>query len=217
MSDDASQAPSMSSFHGPALERHKRIFQSLPPLNSAEYLALLKTASASALPAEVLVRVFQKLGYAGRAAEATFDRLLTKNETYGYLQPLHRMAENRIMDRDWFDAEYLVGESISFIALALAGPQGKGADRAWLSFLRQRLEDAYRNLNGRRGERQDPERIDPRTDPETGAVLDPTEGDTALHAPWHGRVQPDLIPWLEAFMRRSIASITQKEIREVGL
>ena len=217
MTDDAPQQLPTNVPPEPPHERNERIFQALPPLNSPAYLALLKTAAASELPPGVLVRAFRELGCTGRAAEATLDRLLTKNETYGYLQPLVRMAERRVADRDWFDADYLVGESISVIALALAGPQGKGADLAWVSFLHQRLEDAYRNLNGRRNERQDPERAEPRPDPETGAVLDPMESDAVLHGPWHGRVEPNRVQWLEEFARRSMARVAHRQTREVGL
>lgn len=216
MYDDASYPPTDAPPE-PAHARNERIFQSLPPLNSPEYLSLLKTASASDLPAEVLVRAYQELGYFGRAAEATLERLLTKNQVYGYLRPLLRMAQRRVMDRDWFSASDLFDESISVIALALAGPQGKGAHRAWLSFLQQRLEDAYRSLNGRRNERQDPERCDPHVDPETGEEIDPMESAAVLEAPWHGRVDRDRVGWLEQFMKRSMARIRHREIREVGL
>lgn len=217
MSDDASQSSRASAPPAPAYERHEQIFQSLPPLGSQDYLDLLRTASAADLPAEVLVRAFQALGCTGRAAEATLGRLLTQNATYGYLTPLRRMAEQRVSARDWFDADYLVDETIGVIWKALAGPQGKNAHRAWLSFLKQRLEDAYRNLNGRRNERRDRERAEPRLDPESGNELDPLESEAALDAPWQGRLGPDVEEWFETFARRSIARIQHAQIREVGL
>jgi hypothetical protein len=217
MSDDAPQHRSTSAPPEPAHERNERIFQSLPPLNSGEYLALLKTASAAELPAEVLVRAFQELRCTGRAAEATLARLLTQNERYRYLTPLLRLAERRVRARDWFDAGYLFDEAISVIARALAGPQGRNAHQLWISFLRQRLEDAYRNLNGRRNERQDPERAESRVDPATGVEFDPLESEAALEAPWQGRLGPDGVEWLEGFMRRSMARIEHAETREVGL
>lgn len=217
MSDDASQLRPTSAPPEPAFERNERIFQALPPLNSQEYLDLLRTASAAELPAEVLVCAFQALGCTGRAAEATLERLLTQNARYGYLRPLWRLAERRVMARDWFDAGYLFDEAISVIWKALAGPQGKTAHRAWLRFLQQRLEDAYRNLNGRRNERQDPERTEPRLDPDTGTELDPLESEAALDAPWQGRVGPDVEEWLESFARRSMARIRHAQTREIGL
>lgn len=217
MSDDASQHRPTSAPPEPAEERNERIFQSLPPLNSQEYLDLLKTASATELPAEVLVRAFQELGCTGRAAEATLGRLLTQNARYGYLTPLRRLAERRVTARDWFDAGYLFDETISVIWKALAGPQGKNAHRAWMSFLKQRLADAYRSLNGRRGERRDPERAESRLDPHTGMELDPLESEAALDAPWQGRVGPDVAEWLESFARRSMTRIEHAQTREVGL
>src|SRR5690349_1227070 len=104
MTDDASAQRPTTTSPETAYERHERIFQSLPPLGSQDYLDLLKTASATELPAEVLVRAFQSLGCTGRAAEATLGRLLTQNATYGYLTPLRQMAERRVTARDWFDA-----------------------------------------------------------------------------------------------------------------
>jgi hypothetical protein len=217
MSDDAFERGPISTPSEPAYERNERIFQSLPPLSSQEYLDLVRTAPAKDLPAEVLVRAFQALGCAGRAAEATLGRLLTQNEMYGYLKPLWLMAERRVTARDWFDAAYLFDETISVIWKALAGPQGKNAHAAWLKFLKQRLEDAYRNLNGRRNERQNPVRSEPTFDADTGVELDPLVSEAALDAPWQGRVGPDVVEWLESFMRRSMARIRHTEIREVGL
>jgi hypothetical protein len=216
MSDDAAQPDSTSTPPEPPHPRNERIFQSLPPLNSREYLALLKTASATELPAEVLVRAFRTLGCAGPAAEATLARLLTQNARYGYLKPLQRMAERRVTRRDSFSAADLFDQTIGFIWQALAGPQGQGAHLAWIKFLQQRMEDAYRSLNGRRNERQGPEVVEPRLDPDTGVELDPLESEAALDAPWQGRVGPDVVEWLESFMRRSLARIQHRQIREVG-
>lgn len=217
MSDDASLHRPTSTPPESAYERHERIFQQLPPLGSQEYRNLLKTATAAELPAEVLVRAFQALGCTGRAAEATLRRLLTQNARYGYLKPLKRMAERRVMPRDWFSADDLFDQTIGFIWRALAGPQGKNAHLAWHSFLEQRLYDAYRSLNGRRNERQDPERAEPRLDPDTGLELDPLESEAALDAPWQGRVGPDIEEWFESFARSSMERIRHDKIREVGL
>ena len=196
-------------------ERNERIFQSLPRLGSDEYMDLLKRASASELPAPVLVRAYRQLRL-GRAAEATLGRLLTNDEKYGYLRPLRKMARRRVSSRDWFDADYLVDQTISELTLALAGPRGEGAHEHWLSFLSHRLEDAYRSLNGRRRERQDPPRADPRPDPETGRWSEPADDADALHAPWHGRVGPSNEEWLEAFIMRTLATIADDRIRQVA-
>ena len=217
MSDATPQRWSTNAPSEPIAERNDRIFRSLPPLDSPEYLSLLNTASAAELPAGVLVRVYRSLGGRGRAAEATLRRLLTQSEHNQYLLPLVQMAERRLSARDWFGLDDLVTDAVTRIGLALAGPQGKGADTAWVSFLKQRLEDAYRALNGRRGERRDPERAKPHTDPRTGVTTDPMEGGAVQHAPWHGRVEPDKLVWLEKFMRRTMARVPDQKIREVGL
>ena len=196
-------------------ERNERIFQDLPKLGSDAYMDLLKRASASELPAPVLVRAYRQLG-PGRAADATLARLLTNDEKYGYLRPLRKMARRKVSSRDWFSANDLVDQSIGEIALALGGAHGEGAHEHWLSFLKQRLEDAYRSLNGRRRERQDPPRAEPHKDAETGRWTDPIDSTDALHAPWHGRVESNHEEWLEAFIMRTLATIADGRIREVA-
>ena len=196
-------------------ERNERIFQALPKLGSDAYMDLLKRASASELPAPVLVRAYRQLG-PGRAGEATLARLLTNDATYGYLRRLRQMARRKVSSHDWFDADYLVDEAIGEIALTLGGPRGEGADKHWVAFLKQRLEDAFRSLNGRRRERQDPPRAEPHEDPKTGRWSDPMESEDVLHAPWHGRVESDLEEWLEAFIVRTLATIADDRIREVA-
>src|SRR5688572_13210162 len=73
-------------------DRNEALFQALPPLDSADYLNLLKSATAKDLPAPVLVRAYRQIK-AGPAAEATLDRLLGFNEKYGYITPLYKMAK----------------------------------------------------------------------------------------------------------------------------
>jgi hypothetical protein len=197
-------------------ERNERIFQSLPSLSSPEYRELLKTASANDLPAPVLVRAFRQLR-TGRNADLTLERLLTTDSKYGYLRPLRRMARRRVSKNDWFSPDDLVDQSISFIAIALTGPQGENAHKYWVNFLKQRLEDAYRSLVGRRGERQDPPRIEHVVDPGSDDTREPWDRDDALPSPFHGRVAPDKLRWLESFIKRVLAKINDDRIREVAL
>jgi hypothetical protein len=205
------------------LERVERIFQTLPRLGTAEYLEHLKTASGAELPAEMLVRAFRELlsvpgeepGKLSRAAEATLERLVVSEQKYGYLRALRQKARAMVARNDWIDVEYLVDEAKGEIGLALAGPRGVGADRHWIAFQLQRLADAWRNLEGRRGNRE-PERVAPALDQETGEEIDPTDefaGDIALH----GNVSPDKEAWLESYVRRTWATIKEDRIREVAL
>ncbi len=196
-------------------ERNERIFQSLPSLSSVAYSDLLSSASANDLPAPVLVRAFRQIR-SGRNADLTLERLLTSDSVYGYLRPLRKMARRRVSKDDWFDADYLVDETLSFIAMALVGPQGENADKYWISFLKQRMEDAYRSLVGRRGERQDPPRVTSVANPDTDETREPWDRDDALPSPFHGSVAPDKIEWLESFIRRVLAKIKDDLIREVA-
>jgi hypothetical protein len=196
-------------------DRNERIFRSLPQLGSSEYMSLLKTATAGDLPAPVLVRAYRQLGQ-GAAAEATLARLLVSDD-YGYLRPLENLARRKVSNRDWFDAEYLVGETIGEIVLALPGPRGVGAEIHWAGFLRHRLIDAYRALNGRKLRRQDPPRVDVREDPESGQRVDPVNLAEDGAAPWHGRVKASDLEWLEEFIERTLNTIADQRIREVAL
>jgi hypothetical protein len=199
-------------------ERNERLFQALPPLDSPAYLTLLKTASARDLPAPVLVRAFRQL-VGTRGGEATLGRLLTTDATYGYLRPLRRMAEKLVKPgSDWFDPTYLVEHAVSFIAEALAGPRGEGADRAWHRFLRHRLIDAYRDLNGRENGRRDPPRFEPRRDPNTGMRQDPLELVDSDDAPLNGNVGSDSEGWLWNFVQRTLPTvIADPVVLEVAL
>lgn len=197
-------------------DRNERIYRSLPKLGSDEYMLLLRQASAADLPAPVLVRAYQQLGQ-GAPAEATLGRLLTNDETYGYLRPLRSMARRKVSSRDWFSADDLVDEAIGEIALALPLPRGAGADLYWISFLKQRLEDAYRSLNGRRRERQDPPRAESWVEPESGQTLDPLELAEDGVAPWHGRVKESDLEWLEDFVTRTLGAIMDERIRAVAI
>ena len=193
-----------------------RLYASLPPLNSDDFYQLVLNGREADLPAEVLVRALRELRV-GRTADAILTRLLSMATQYSYMRPLRGLARRRVQKSDWFDADYLFGQAVTTVGLALLGPQGAGADTAWIAFLAQRLEDAYRELNGRRDERADRDRVDAKIDPESGELHDPVDGPDAQPAPWHGRVAPDLVEWLEAFITRTVATIRDDRIRQVAL
>ena len=196
-------------------QRTDRIFRQLPPLGSPEYLSLLKTATARELPAEVLVRAYRQLKV-GTAAEQTLVRLVATNNKYGYLDALYKVARRRITDDDAYGVDDLVANAIGEIVIRLPDSAGAGAETAWVSFCRQRVVDAHRELVGRHGGRR-PRMLRPKVDRETQEELDPLEGPNVLSAPWHGTVGPDLEEWFDAFARRTFARIPDENIRTVGL
>lgn len=199
-------------------KRIDEIFDSLPALGSQAYLDLVRRAPASELPAQVLVRAYRQLPPESLEAEATLGRLLGQNDRDGYLTPLWRAATRKLSHRDWFAVEDLVSDTIVEIIDTLGGPRGKGADTAWISYLYQRLEDAYRRRVGRRRERQDDERAEPALN-ESGEyvdVLDTVSNEAAAEAPWHGRVESNDVVWLEEFIARVLARIPDDRIREVA-
>jgi hypothetical protein len=191
------------------------LFDKLPPLTSSDYIDELKTASAAELPAQVLVRAYRQLPKGSPAAEATLNRLLAMDDKYGYLAPLRKAAANRISDDDFFSEEDLVEETVREMAKALAGPRGKGADLYWIKFLYQRLEDGYRSLNGRRGERADPPKVR-RWENEEGKQVNPADEAARGEATWHGNIDGDNQEWIEDFVKRQIEKIAEPRIREVA-
>lgn len=196
-------------------QRIDRIFASLPPLDSSEYLDLLKTATAADLPAEVLVRAYRQLKR-GLAAEATLSRLVGTGKKYGYLDSLYSVAQSRLSRDEGRTLDDLVADAIGEIVVKLGGPQGANADKAWRSFCRQRLVDVHREQIGRHGERR-PKIVHAKRNEETDEEIDPMDGPDALHAPWHGTVRPNNEEWLRDFARRTFARIRDDNIRTVGL
>jgi DNA-directed RNA polymerase specialized sigma24 family protein len=194
--------------------RNEQIYNALPPLSSAEYMEKVKTASAAELPAPVLVRAYRQLK-SGPAADATLGRLLGYNAKYGYLTPLYKAAKRRISRHDAYGVDDLVHDTIGEIIDTLAGPRGEGAEKAWVSFLRQRMEDAYRKLVGRRGERR-PQLAEAVTDSETREEIDPIDAAGVTKAPWHGTIPSSQLEWLEAFIRRTFAKIADEQIRSIA-
>lgn len=201
----------------PDAQRFSRIFDALPPLGSPEYFEHIKQAPAAGLPPQVLARAYRQLPHDSAAAKATIGRLLDFEDRHGYLGSLQRAARRRISPHDWFDADELVLETIKEVYLNIGTPRGEGAELYWYAYLRQRLTDAYRSLNGRHNERRDPERAQPRVDQETGEEIDPVdEIDSAMSTAWHGNLDPDLTQWLEEFAARELAKISDGRIREVA-
>lgn len=202
----------------PDRKRVDELFNALPPLGSREYLEHVRHAPASELPAQVLVRAYRQLPPGSPEANCTLMRLVGNYDRDGYLAPLWQAAKHRLSDRDWFGAEDLFAQAIEEIVITLGGARGKGADTAWVSFLRQRLEDAYRTLVGRRGERQDVEKTEP-TQNEDGECIDALDGvpsDAAATLDWHGRVDGNDAEWLEGFIARELAKIPDETIRRVA-
>jgi DNA-directed RNA polymerase specialized sigma24 family protein len=195
-------------------ERNEELFQKLPPLDSQDYLMHLKSASARDLPAPVLVRAYRQLR-AGPAAEATLTRLLGHNEKYGYITPLYRAAERLVTRHDAYGVDDLVQDTIGRILDTLGGPQGEGADKAWVKYLRQRLIDAHREHVGRRNERR-PRRAEPVLDEETGEIHDPIDVAGVTRGPFQGNPEPNDLEWLEDFIGRTFSKIEDERLRQVA-
>lgn len=202
-----------------AANTFNRIFAALPPLTSPQYIELLETASAADLPAQVLARAYRHLCAAGceGAANATLARLVGSGGKYGYLASLRRLAFREVgRGQYWYDADDLMQAAVIEIVKTLPTPRGELAERAWVLFTHQRFQDGWRELNGRRGEKIRGVRAEPTVNRETGEVSDPVEETDGASAPWHVRAEASELPWLENFIRETVAKIADPLIRRVA-
>jgi hypothetical protein len=198
-------------------QRNERIYRSLPPLGSPTYLSLLKSATSAELPASVLVRAYRRL-HPSPAADATLERLVGHNDRYGYITALYTAARRRTERLDGYSPEDLVYDAIGEIVLTLAGPKGESAERLWVRYLFQCMEEAYRRLVGRFGDGP-PKRAEEASD-ERGNGYDPYRSIDAaggVAIPWQGRVTANNLEWLESFIERTTATIPDERIRAVAL
>ncbi|HTE45672.1 MAG TPA: hypothetical protein VK636_10545 [Gemmatimonadaceae bacterium] len=191
-----------------ATEQTELLFQSLPPLESPGYLALLKTATAGELPASVLARAYRRL-QVGSVADATLDRLVFQRNRHGYLNALYKAARQRRLRLGAYGVEDLEQNAIGEIVLTLAGQRGQRAERYWVGFLHDCVSQAYRGLVGRREQRLEA-RVDG-TPEEWESEIEP-----ARSIPWQGCVMPDRLERLEGFIARTIARIPKPRLREVA-
>jgi DNA-directed RNA polymerase specialized sigma24 family protein len=202
-----------------AADIFNRMFEALPPLDSAQYLELLENATAADLPAQVLARAYRHLCAAGceAAANATLARLVGSGGRYGYLASLRRLAFREVAcGQYWYDADDLMQAAIIEIVKTLPTPRGDLAERAWVLFIHQRFQDGWRELNGRRGEKIRGVRVEPTVDQGRGEVFDPIEETDGATAPWHVRAEASNLPWLDDFIRKTVAKIADPQMRRVA-
>jgi DNA-directed RNA polymerase specialized sigma24 family protein len=195
------------------------IFESLPPLDSPEYLALLTTSAATELPAQVLARVYRQLrrASADEVAQVTLSRLVANDDKYGYLRSIRLLAARRVArNQYWYEAEDLVQAAIAEVVKTLATQRGSLAETAWVLFCRHCFEDGWRVLNGRRGEKLRGERVEASPDEESEDVFDPVEETDGATAPWHVSAEESQLPWLEEFIRRTVSEFIDPLIRQVA-
>jgi len=201
------------------IDRFREVFDALPRLGSPEYLTYLETADVATLPAQVLVRAYRQLAQAGMedAAKSTLARLLGQEDRYGYLIPVRLFARDLLARGHYsFDEKELLYATVAEMVEVLPTPRGAMAETAWVTFCRQRLVDAWRQFAGRRGERVKPDRIEPSKDKDSGETLDPLDqiGESQVLTPV--RLSETEMPWLENFIRETVAKIEHPLTRAVA-
>lgn len=201
-----------------SVKPYEMIFAALPPLDSPEYLHLLDTATASELPAPVLAKSFRQLASAGvdAAARVTLERLVASRHREAYLLVVRKLARQQVARGQYaYDTEDLFQEAIKEIVKTLPTERGAFAEINWVTFCKHCFEDGWRNLNGRRGEKIRGERVEVVIDPGSGMESDPLEvADDSI--PWHVAMRQSKVPWLEDFVRRTIAEFKDPLMRRVA-
>lgn len=200
-------------------DRFREIFEKLPRLDSPEYLNHLETAESHELPAQVLVRAYRQLALAGKddLAKATLARLLGQEDRYGYLRPIRQFAKDLLVrGYYWFDEEDLLYASVLEIITVLSTARGVMAETAWVTFCRQRLVDAWRQLAGRRGERIRADRVEPVMVRDSEEIQDPLDQIDESQRLWPIPLRESKLPWLESFIQETIAKIEDPAIRAVA-
>jgi DNA-directed RNA polymerase specialized sigma24 family protein len=203
-------------------------FQALPALGSVEYLAYIDQALPADLPPEVLVRALRQLPAGSVAWQATLARLFRQREIAGaesrprsrprdlawdYLGPLVAYARRQARRGKRDDYGDLLQDALTQIVKVLPTRRGAFAERAWHSFCRRELSNAWRERYGRRGERF------PREEP-AGIGRTEKEADPFAHItvapPWHAVMQESNVRRIEEVAQQVVGVIQDKFVRSVA-
>ena len=198
---------------------YDQIFEALPPLISPEYLDHLQNATPEELPPQVLVRACRQLVAAGQeeVARKTLERLFLKQKgRFVHLEGLLYAAQTRVPpNQDWQDAEDLLQDTQIKILKVLPTKRGVLAEQAWKAFCYQCMIDAWRERQGRRGERIEPERVRLQKRPDSDDEVDPLEQAVGV-PPWQGMVGEDKSAWLENLVKNMLEQIPNPLVRAVA-
>lgn len=200
---------------GPLRRSIDDIFQALPPLNSEEYLAYIRSAPSTCLLPEVLVRAFRQIPPGSEASKATLDRLLKRHadDTWDYCGPMLAKAR-RLSNLPKHDSyEDLLQEAFQRILKVLLTDRGKFAENSWNAFSCRELSDAWRERYGRRGERFPLEQpFDVNEDDEDS---DPISRIAEAPA-WHANLNQTQVSLIEGVAQRVLGEIKDAFVRAVA-
>jgi hypothetical protein len=200
----------------PAEQSYEDIFQALPPLGSEEYVAHIRSAPASLLPAEVLVRAFRQLPAESEASLVTLQRLFQRRAdgSWDYLKPLVAYARRQSPKMKQDGYEDLLQDGMRSILETLPTSRGAFAEQSWHTFCRQQLVNAWRERYGRRGERLPLEEPFESTEDDSGSK---NPMDLVSRPPdWHAAVAPNQVAAIEKIAERVISQIPDEFVRSVA-
>lgn len=211
------------------LRHFETTYNALPPLDSEEFRALLRTAPRDDLPAQVLMRAYVELGGRGESATLILTRLLEAWDAHedpgphvkGYLAHVRSMTTRRCEDgpSPYPPSEYIreTGRQVLRALHAECKHSSKTGERCrvtnWYIFQEHRFQDALDKLDGKPnkndGVRPKVARLRALPHPKTGEPLVENLGGDG--APWHVAAGPtpadsdakDLLAFLRRELRRA--------------
>jgi hypothetical protein len=195
-------------------EQIQSAFATLPPLGSPEFIERVKTAQSEELPPEVLARAYRQLPAGCEASQITLKRLLnvSTNGQSEYLRPLISRARRLAGRRNPEDYKDYLQDTLTRILRLLPTDRGKYAEQSWHAFCIARAKDAWRERNGRRGERKSLENeLDENSVGENGKFPG-----FSNRADKRGFVPPDQVERIESVRKRVLSGIRDSFIREVA-
>lgn len=195
-------------------ERIQSVFATLPPLGSPEFIEHVKTARSEGLPPEVLARAYRQLPAGCEASKVTLKRLLNVNANgqSEYLRPLISRARRLADRRNPEDYKDYLQDTLTRILQLLPTDRGKYAEQSWHGFCIARAKDAWRERNGRRGERKTLEdELDENSVDEGGDL--PGFSNKAVNRVF---VPPDQVERIESVRKRVLSEIRDSFIRDLA-
>lgn len=201
-----SDGPEESEF----FERMDALSRALPARNSPEYLEHLRNAPVEALPPQVLVRAYREAAAEGceEARKTTFERLVRERDgRYDHLGPLIQHIKSVVPpNQNWQDADDLLQDTLVEMLRVLPTPRGEQGQKSWRWFAKRCAQAAWRNRQGRRGQRVEPPRLEPRRT---------EEGWTDPMASLPAHTSPD-DPDVRALLEGVISGLPDELMRVVG-
>lgn len=199
------------------LARVEKAYKALPRMDSPEFIEHIRKTSAAEMPPQVLARAFRQLPAGSEAANVVLTRLIGEDDETGYLAPVFTLAKMKLGKRHDLEVLDLVQATRVKILETLGDEKkGKGAETWWVSYVRQRFVDAFREQYGHDGQRDGSELVRATTNPERGEIDDPLEVDATTTRLTHGNASPIDYDRMMALLQQAVDETVNPDVRRVA-